>query len=138
LQPYSIKICAVLAAAILALPAGGLANAGNAGEKDYKTLCADCHGADGRGHGVMEREIPGEAPPDLTTLTERNGGVFPTASVTDLIDGRKQIPSHARLAMPFWGVTMQRSGEEFSAKSNAEVKARIDAIVDYLKSIQRK
>jgi mono/diheme cytochrome c family protein len=137
LRIHSITVVAAATAAI-ALSLAGTADAQEKGKKDYVTYCADCHGTAGTGNGVAAREIPGAPPPDLTTMARRNGGVFPAAAVTDLIDGRKQIPSHARLAMPFWGVTLQRPGEEFSPQSDAEVKERIGAIVDYLKSIQRK
>lgn len=127
-----------MTAAALTLSIPGLANAQVQGRKDYLTYCADCHGQEAKGDGPMVREFPTDPPPDLTVLARHNGGVFPAAAATDLIDGRKQIPSHARLAMPFWGVTLQRPGEEFSPNSDTEVKQRIDAIVNYLQSIQRK
>lgn len=129
--------CAAIATAI-AFSIAGSAGAQGDGKKDYETYCADCHGANARGNGVAAEMVSATHPPDLTGLARQNGGVFPAAAITDLIDGRKQIPSHERLQMPFWGVTLQRPGEEFSPKSDAEVKQRIDAIVDYLRSIQRK
>ena len=53
------------------------------------------------------------------------------------IDGRKTIPGHKRFDMPFWGTTMQVPGQEFTPASEAKVQARIDAMVNYIKSIQR-
>ena len=56
---------------------------------------------------------------------------------TQLIDERAS-PSHERFDMPFWGVEMQEQGKEFTPESNAKVKARIDAIVKYIQSLQAK
>ncbi len=81
--------------------------------------------------------IPGIKPKDLTTISTRNGGVFPYRDVEATIDGRKIIPSHKRFDMPFWGVSFQQQGREFSPESEAKVRQRIDAIVDYIATLQR-
>jgi hypothetical protein len=39
--------------------------------------------------------------------------------------------------MPFWGVNFQQEGKEFTPASEARAKARIDALVAYIESIQR-
>jgi hypothetical protein len=80
--------------------------------------------------------VPGVAPSDLTTLAKRNGGVFPFQQTVDAIDGRKGIPSHKRFDMPFWGVTMQTQGKEFTPESDARVKGRINALARYIESMQ--
>jgi hypothetical protein len=54
-----------------------------------------------------------------------------------MVDGRKVIPSHKRFDMPFWGVNFQQEGKEFTPESEAKAKARIAALVDYIKSIQK-
>ncbi|HUY18574.1 MAG TPA: c-type cytochrome [Candidatus Binataceae bacterium] len=124
--------------AIIALGlAAGVASAEVSGKQDYIKNCAGCHGADGKGHGPDLYVLPGVAPPDLTTLAKRNGGVFPFQATEDAIDGRKGIPPHKRFDMPFWGVTMQAPGKEFTPESNAKVKARLDALVRYIESIQQ-
>lgn len=129
----------LLAAASLTIAAGASsAHAEVSGKQDYLSNCASCHGADGKGHGEALYVVPGLQPPDLTTLSKNNGGVFPTQRVYDSIDGRAGIPSHKRFDMPFWGTTFQREGQEFTAPSEAAVKARIMKIVDYIKSIQQK
>jgi mono/diheme cytochrome c family protein len=110
----------------------------DSGKQDYMENCASCHGTDGKGHGEALYVIPGVKPPDLTTLSKNNGGVFPTDRVYKSIDGRTGIPQHERFDMPFWGTTFQREGKEFTPVSEAEVKARIMNIVKYLKSIQQK
>lgn len=111
--------------------------AAESGAQTYQHNCADCHGSTGQGNGPEVNIIPGIKPPDLTLLSKRHGGKFPFQEVEDWIDGRKGIPSHKRFDMPFWGVDLQEPGKEFTPASEAQVKARIDAVVHYVESIQR-
>ena len=108
------------------------------GKQDFDNHCAPCHGADGKGHGPELNVLPDIHPSDLTTISLKNGGVFPRQKVEDMVDGRKVIPSHKRFDMPFWGVNFQQEGKEFTPESEAKAKARIDALVDYVESLQRK
>jgi mono/diheme cytochrome c family protein len=107
------------------------------GKQDYLENCAGCHGTDGKGHGPDLYIVPGIAPANLTMLAKQNGGVFPFQATEDAIDGRKGIPPHKRFDMPFWGVTMQEQGKAFTPESEAKVKARLDAVVRYIESIQQ-
>jgi mono/diheme cytochrome c family protein len=106
------------------------------GKVDFMRNCASCHGTNGKGHGPDVQAL-GIKPSDLTAISLRNGGVFPYQKVEDDIDGRKTVPGHKRFDMPFWGTTMQVEGKEFTPASEAQVKARIDAMVNYIQSIQR-
>ena len=108
--------------------------------KDFVLLCGDCHGVDGKGNGPATQVIPGIAPADLTLLSKEHGGQFPRQEVSDIIDGRKRLPNHydPDTDMPLWGLTFQLEGREFSAESEAKVKARIAALVDYIEGIQQK
>jgi len=109
------------------------------GRQDYEKYSADCHGFGGRGNGPALQAIPmNPPPPDLTQLTRSNGGKFPFADVVDTIDGRKNIPSHERLQMPFLGTTLQKPGQEFTPESDAAVKKRIEAMARYVESLQQK
>lgn len=108
------------------------------GKADFNKHCAPCHGTDGKGHGPEVNVIPGIKPADLTRISINNGGVFPYQEVADTIDGRKGIPSHKRFDMPFWGVNFQQEGKEFTPQSEAAAKARIDAVVAYIETIQAK
>ncbi len=113
--------------------------AAQSGKQDYDTYCADCHGSDGKGNGQSAQVIPMNPPPaDLTQLAIKNGGKFPIDEVVEIIDGRKNIPSHERLQMPFLGTTLQKPGQEFTPESNASVKKRIEAIARYVETLQRK
>lgn len=44
------------------------------------------------------------APPDLTRISTRNRGVFPTARLQRIISGEEQLPAgHGTREMPVWG-----------------------------------
>jgi mono/diheme cytochrome c family protein len=107
-------------------------------KQDYDKYCAACHGPAGKGNGTAAYVMPPHGMPDLTQLTKQNGGVFPFDEVVDIIDGRKNIPTHERLQMPFWGVVMQKEGKEFTPESNADVKRRITALATYIEGLQEK
>ena len=105
------------------------------GKTDFGELCAQCHGASGTGEG---RTLTEANPPDLTVLSRQNGGKFPFEHVYRIVDGREMTESHRRAAMPFWGQALQKPGEENTPQSDAEVKARILDMVEYIRSIQKK
>jgi mono/diheme cytochrome c family protein len=108
------------------------------GKQDYETYCADCHGAGAKGHGPSASVIPmTPPPPELTLLAKKNGGKFPFDEVVGTIDGRKNIPSHDRLQMPFLGTTLQKPGQEFTPQSDAEVRKRIESMARYVESLQQ-
>jgi len=92
------------------------------GKTEYLSSCAACHGEDGKGEGVVASVLK-EPPTDLTTLSRRNGGHFPLAAVTEIIDGRTLIAAHGTRDMPIWGFDVR-------------VQNRIPLIVDYLTRIQ--
>jgi len=96
----------------------------------YKIHCAACHGLNGTGSGLMTPQLR-HVPPDLTQLSRKNGGMFPRARVRRIIEGR-DVASHGEREMPVWGDVFMRAG----ATSQESTDARINAILDYLDSIQ--
>ena len=70
--------------------------------------------------------------PNLTLLSKKNDGVFPTEVQYRIIDGRRTIRAHGTYDMPVWGFVFQKSGAE------DVIKQRISGLIDYLKSIQIK
>jgi mono/diheme cytochrome c family protein len=144
--PLSLKLPAAtlprlsaLMLLILALTLTALPAAAQSGKQDYDKYCADCHGPEGKGNGSALSTIPmNPPPPDLTLLAAKNGGKFPFQNVVDIIDGRKNIPSHERIQMPFLGTTLQEPGKEFTPESDAAVKQRIESMARYVESLQRK
>jgi mono/diheme cytochrome c family protein len=124
---------------ILMVASSARTAAAQSGKQDYETYCADCHGASGKGNGPAVATIPmSPPPPDLTQLAKKNGGKFPFDEVVDTIDGRKNVPSHERIQMPFLGATLQKEGKEFTPESDAEVKRRIESMARYVESLQQK
>jgi mono/diheme cytochrome c family protein len=104
----------------------------NSGPYLYRTYCTSCHGAGGRGDGPAAVTLR-VALPDLSTIAERRGGVYPSAEIAQIIDGRKPLPGHIRNDMPLWGVILGT----MEARNEAAVKARVNALVTHLESIQR-
>jgi mono/diheme cytochrome c family protein len=97
----------------------------------YRTYCAVCHGPDAHGRGPLASSLR-VAPTDLTQLARRSGGTFPRLAVTRSIDGRDTVRGHGSGDMPVWGDAFERSIE---AGPDA-VRARIEALVSYLASVQ--
>jgi mono/diheme cytochrome c family protein len=136
-QRVAKMAAAIAVAALVALTGAVRTAAAQSAKRDYDENCAGCHGLKGKGNGTATAVMPATPMPDITQLAKKNGGRFPFESVVEAIDGRKNIPSHARIEMPFWGVTMQKPGAEFSPKSDAAVKQRIDALAHYIETLQQ-
>ena len=101
------------------------------GAQTYRYHCQSCHGSEGRGDGPVADSLK-RPPPDLTRLRERAGGTFPALPARRKIDGRDAVPAHGPSDMPVWGLTFELRGDH----SPAEVDARIDDLVDLLRSWQ--
>jgi mono/diheme cytochrome c family protein len=106
---------------------------GRSGAQLFRTYCATCHGPDAHGDGPLADRLR-HAPPDLTTYSARNSGVFPSERLFRIIDGR-DVRSHGDREMPVWGDAFRTEPDGLTAD---EAKARIDAIVGYLRDIQRR
>lgn len=103
------------------------------GAQLFKTYCASCHGPTGRGNGPVAEHLR-RPPPDLTKYTARNGGVFPSERLRQIIDGRG-VAAHGDREMPVWGDAFRSARGGLSPEA---VKTRIDAIVRYLGAIQER
>jgi len=106
------------------------------GEDLYRRYCSSCHGIDARGNGPVAAVLKGK-PKDLTRIAERRGGIFPTAELVRIVDGRDVAIAHGTREMPVWG---KRFGEAVTPGTAAETVRRGTAqlIVDYLSTIQVK
>ncbi len=100
------------------------------GRNLYLGYCASCHGPEGAGDGPVAAGMAFKME-DLRTLEARNG-VFPADRVRETIDGRALRAVHGTNDMPVWGWQFLLAEE-----SEAQVAARIDALVEYLRSIQQ-
>ena len=114
------------------------------GKREYQNSCVLCHGADGKGNGSVV-ELLKKKPSDLTTLSKRNGGVFPFDRVYAMIDGREMVLGHGDREMPAWG-NRYSSDTTNAAEYYVDVpydmemyaRSRILALIDYLNRLQAK
>ena len=118
----------VIAASCATRPAPPLS-----GSALYAANCASCHGRYADGMGPVSADI---AIPDLRYLTADNGGVFPGTQIVAIIDGRRIIKAHAGRQMPVWGATFAAMAGG-DAAAEAQVTAKIKALVGYLETIQQ-
>ena len=93
-----------------------------------------CHGKDAKGTGTLAPNLTPK-PADLTLLTKNNGGTFPRDMVFQVIDGRQKVKGHGGGDMPEWGSTFLAA---VGSDNPDAVKHRIDALVDYLETVQVK
>jgi len=68
----------------------------------YKSYCAACHGAQGRGDGPAV-EFLKAPPPDLRTLARRNHGKYPADHVAMALRLGTGSHAHGTIDMPLWG-----------------------------------
>lgn len=104
------------------------------GEAIYRVHCASCHGVSGTGDGPVS-ELLRIPVPDLTRIALRNNGVFPSAQVHGIIDGRQRVRGHGSTEMPVWGDTL---GPTLVGPDAAVTQRRIEELVAYLERLQRK
>ncbi len=125
----------LLLAALAGMSTPALAD--DLGQTEYMTFCASCHGESALGHGPIAEFLTVE-PPNLTTLSARNDGVFPYLHVFQIIDGRTGVGPHGS-PMPVWGDAFKAHEMEGSTEYGAEtiVRGRILSLANYLLSIQQ-
>lgn len=110
------------------------------GKREYDSKCAVCHGRTGKGDGpyagMLNLKIP-----DLTTLAQRNHGMFPVLWVQEVIDGRQSFKAHGPSEMPIWGLDYLATARQSYAdpfEAEAWVRARILALTEYIYRLQAK
>jgi mono/diheme cytochrome c family protein len=100
----------------------------------FRSYCASCHGAEGKGDGPLAANLR-VAPADVTRLAKRNHGKFDADKVRRAVDGRGPREIHGGSDMPVWGDAFKRAGEGYS---EAKVKERIDALVEHISTLQER
>jgi mono/diheme cytochrome c family protein len=131
---------AVSALGLICLSSAALADPEfDLGKKEFAANCAICHGTNGQGNGPFSDLLVLPAP-DLTTLSARNGGKFPVDRIYGVIDGRAEMRAHGLRQMPIWGnyytLMPLLETDDYSYNSEAYVRSRIVALIDYLNRIQ--
>ncbi len=104
------------------------------GKSVFTIYCASCHGEAGRGDGPVANFLK-RRPADLAQITLRNKGTFPSDRVYAMIDGRQVVKTHGDSQMPVWGDAFAKSVTDADERG---IKAKIDALVDYLESLQER
>jgi cytochrome c553 len=95
----------------------------------FDTYCAVCHGKEAKGNGQAASSLA-KTPADLTRISARNGGKFPDTKVKRYIEGLDEVAAHGTRDMPMWG-------DLFKSLNRDTVQIRVQALSDYLKSLQQ-
>jgi mono/diheme cytochrome c family protein len=111
------------------------------GKYEYESHCAICHGSNGKGPdrepywNLLSKDIP-----NLTILSNRNGGVFPFMRVYETIDGRNEVQAHGPRDMPVWGKEFTTQSLDLNPYYNPEAfaRAKILALTEYVYRLQAK
>ena len=110
------------------------------GKREYISNCANCHGVDGKGNGPYS-DLLKKSPPNLTTLSKNNGGIFPMDRLYQSITG-DNIKAHGSRDMPIWGMEYRVEAAnrymESSYDPDAYVRVRVLALLEYLYRLQIK
>lgn len=124
-----------LAIVFAALPL--VAHSEEDGASLFATHCAACHGDAGQGEGRLTPKLS-VAPPDLTDLSARNDGVFPTRQVIEKLVGRTAPPEHSG-PMPFVAALQDGKSVAVLTPDGIEIQTRapVVALTDYLETLQR-
>lgn len=99
--------------------------AAGAGAELFDAHCAVCHGPGG---DVRRAASHDPDTPDLREVARRSGGRVPRGALAEVIDGRRVVQAHTR-SMPAWGDVLGNGDDELA-------RARINALLDYIESIQ--
>ncbi len=134
----ALALCLLAGVSTLAAGQDTGTAAGGSPERAFGLYCADCHGENGHGDGSKAFGLS-VRPPDITRLSERNGGVFPRERLQAIIDGREVLKHHGDREMPAWGVWFKMEAEEDLGGAEGDegtVERRIKGLIDYLESLQ--
>jgi len=98
----------------------------------FTDYCASCHGVHGKGNGPAAPALRVKVP-DLTQITRRAHGQFPRARLREIIEGTESPEAHGSREMPVWGPVFHQIDADQDLGN-----VRVENLVEYLQSIQRK
>lgn len=106
------------------------------GAGDYATLCAGCHGADGKGNGPAAAGLT-PRPADLTLIARDHGGTFPRAQVMSRIYGYTMGSSDT--PMPAFGHLLEGKTVLYDSGDGRQTPTpwRLVALSQYLERLQQ-
>ena len=103
------------------------------GPRLFRAYCTSCHGQEAKGGGPAADSLKIK-PADLTRLTNRNGGKFPSLRVQKIISGDGVVTSpHGSREMPVWGPVFGQVERDQNLG-----KVRIHNLAKYLETLQEK
>jgi mono/diheme cytochrome c family protein len=104
----------------------------------FRDYCSACHGVSGVGDGTVAEFLTITAA-NLTQMSLKNDGIFPRQRAIEVIDGRAQVSVHGERDMPVWGDWFKFEADDGGADAKTEkiVRERINALVDYLETLQQ-
>jgi mono/diheme cytochrome c family protein len=97
----------------------------------YRAYCASCHGVNAKGDGPVAPALVAKTP-DLTTIAQRNGGVYPKDRVRRIITGDEAVMAHGSREMPVWGPIFHQVQED---RDYGHV--RLQNLTNYLQTLQK-
>lgn len=98
----------------------------------FHAHCAPCHGSDGKGNGPVAPALK-DPLPDLTTISRRNGGIYPQERIGKIIAGDEVLVGHGSREMPIWGLIFHQIENDRDYGN-----VRLHNVNEYLKSLQEK
>jgi mono/diheme cytochrome c family protein len=119
-----------------AAAAAQTAEPGPPGKALYLRYCSACHGATGKGDGVVSGFLRPK-PTDLTQIAKKAGGKFPFVQTMQAIDGTATVRAHGDPDMPVWGDSFRREARD-TMDAQVEVRGRLMLITEYVESLQEK
>ena len=136
---------AFMAASVaIGIAQGAWAQGPDRGKSEYLRSCEPCHGIEGKGDGSNAMHLP-RRPPDLTKLSQSNGGVFPFVRLFETIDARLEIALHGPREMPVWGDRYKRELISEMPKdavsndmANVLARRRILELIEYISTVKGK
>jgi mono/diheme cytochrome c family protein len=102
------------------------------GSSTFQAYCTTCHGIGGHGNGPAAAALK-VAPPDLTLISQRAGGKFPSAKVKAQITGNDVIAAHGSRDMPTWGPLFKAVDT-----SDSVAELRLTNLIKYIDNIKAK
>lgn len=128
---------------LLAVPVAALVacvdtkDAPDTGPADFAAYCSACHGAQGKGDGELAGTLA-KKPADLTRLSRRNKGVFPTTRVMAQIWG--YAGAKGRGVMPDFGPLLEGDMLPYDGGDGimSPTPIRLVELAEYVKALQVK
>lgn len=98
----------------------------------FRDYCAACHGLDGRGNGPVAPALRFKVP-DLTQISKRAGGKFPSARIRAVIEGTETVSGHGSREMPIWGPVFHQIAADQDLGA-----VRTNNVTSYIETMQGK